>query len=468
MGAEAPLPPPKLAITGRGSVMIRVEGAGEAAPFFLDRTAVGVIAAERCAAHGCFGDAGLGRRGALPRSAAALTYEEAEAYCRWAGKRLPTADEWMRAANGGPPPFGLDHGAVDRDEPNALGFYGMTSGGPEWTSTVLEEPEARHLGGHGPELPGITGGDQFFVRCALDGEAGEPLPPAAQPVRLFADAGICARREATRETHCWGALPSLLGDESSAPIRVTALDTALAVDLDCVLWPETLSCDFDGEAHHRVVPAAIDRFFVGGGGIWILHGDKLVLVLTAGEAWMLPPEESLSAVFPAANGFYMQTRDRGARWVGINSHGEFVGEPVWVDAMPRPVQIFDLDGEQCLRFDAELRCGTFSYGGFSHSTSPRLPLREVVLLGDLRCMLLDGGAVHCSAGEASLPSEVGELPAPALLDVVQLVAAGDNLCAATKKGEVHCLTDELRAALATEGAIGSRPIGFARVRLPER
>jgi hypothetical protein len=90
--------PRDLAWTGRGSVMVKVEGRGPISTFFLDRTEVSELAYRICSANRCRGAGGPGSSSGEPRKAVLLELEDAKKYCAWAGKRLPTFAELELAA----------------------------------------------------------------------------------------------------------------------------------------------------------------------------------------------------------------------------------------------------------------------------------------------------------------------------------------------------------------------------------
>lgn len=141
---------------------------------------------------------GKPRKGRERHPVVYVTYEDAEAYARWAGKRLPTAEEWEVAARGPDRreyPWGnlfaekenvfhansleywqlhknLSPGTVPVDatdvpnDPSPFGVYGMAGNVWEWTSTAVR----RTVGDREVEFRILKGGsfmtDRRALRCA--------------------------------------------------------------------------------------------------------------------------------------------------------------------------------------------------------------------------------------------------------------------------------------------------------------
>jgi len=122
----------------------------------------------------------------------AVTWADADAYCRWAGKRLPTAEEWQLAAGGSHQkvfPWGDEFAYENcycnmtqaiwpapvgsfKDDRSPKGAMDMAGNVSEWTST---RAEFRDLGWYNDKFMVVMGGSfrkspdlaQTFVRQYL-------------------------------------------------------------------------------------------------------------------------------------------------------------------------------------------------------------------------------------------------------------------------------------------------------------
>src|SRR5512140_2043608 len=81
---------------------VLIPGSPKLPAFYLDREEATISGYNECIAAGsCTATARRAELGKDPRvSIGGVTFDQARAYCAWRGKRLPSPDEWRRAAYG--------------------------------------------------------------------------------------------------------------------------------------------------------------------------------------------------------------------------------------------------------------------------------------------------------------------------------------------------------------------------------
>jgi hypothetical protein len=459
-----PMVPAVLSSSGRGAIMVRVPASAGQPALWVDRTEVSEL--ELRLSAGEREGQWLSQVPQAPRAAALVTYADAKAHCAWARKRLPTADEWARAA--GPGLRGTAAalpGLVDAGAPNGVGLYGMDNEAIEWTSTRGTERDTQRVGGLDASMGNELYRDEtkLAFRCALDERGAKPLPPVEPPVSLISGNAVCARRAADRATYCMsqpkGYFAELAPGPESGWTRESNLDAALQIAWGCALWPDRIACTTDDMMYVRDSDGA-ERFEAWGSGVWVEVEGHFRMVINPTTRWYDGPKPGVKR-FPVQFGVVELHADGTARHAlpGANE-GEQKKHPL---ALPGGVSaVFDLGETTCLRVGDGLSCGKLEEGRYVEAARLAVPLKAAEVALGAFCLLLDDGTARCGRTEdiGNVPlSALRTLPPPTLGSVRQLASGYGNICASTQNGHVHCLSRDVQREMIAAG----KPKGDVRL-----